>query len=132
MLKVPVTKATLADHIGFQVDTFCETVAMPTVDVVQNTFPPVIECFDEGFEWLETTCFYSLYLDPQSSFGGLTISNAIEKVTEFLFQLVTGLELWRSRQHSGERFCFACSSLVRLSRFLSSIQRQPFKHSLVV
>jgi hypothetical protein len=88
MPKVPITKATSIDYFDFQVDTFCKTVAIPTVEVVQNTFLPVVERFDFSFESNETACFYSSDPDPQSSFGSLTIGNAIEKVTEFLFQLV--------------------------------------------
>ena len=45
--EVAIAKAAAIEHLDFQVHTFGEAVAMPTIEVVQDAFAPIVERVDE-------------------------------------------------------------------------------------
>src|SRR3989337_864862 len=93
MLKVTVTKPTPIDHLDLQIDTFCKTIVMTTIKVVQNRLQPVGECPDEGLKRFETRGFYTSHPVLQGSFGFLAIRVPVEPTAKILLQIVTRLQL---------------------------------------
>src|SRR3972149_1533418 len=92
MLKVTVAKPTPIDHLDLQIDTFCKTIAMTTIKVVQNRLQPVGECPDECLKRFKTSGFYSSHPVLQGCFGCLTISMLVEPMPKACLQLVTPLQ----------------------------------------
>ena len=132
MQKVAISKATAVDHFDFQLDTFCKAITMPTIEVVQDTLPPVEQGFDKGLKSFETAIFYTGDPTPQSRFSRLAVCQLIEATAEVFFEFVTGSQFWRSHQHPFELFSFFSSQVVAVSDQQPAAAFQGFQGRLFV
>ena len=50
VLEVAIAEAAPIEQLDFEIDAFGKTVAVPTIEVVQDALPPIVERPDEGLQ----------------------------------------------------------------------------------
>ncbi len=111
VLEVAIAKAAPIEQLEFAIDTLGKASAVSTVEVVQDALPPVVECFDKGWQGTQARCLGLGLSVAQPAGGGLAIHRLSKPGAEGSFQLVAGLEFRRYGEHL-RQLCGFCGSQV--------------------